>query len=208
MSHYSDRNYAIIAARDLVNSGALVLDTETTGLSEAAEVVELAIIDMSGRVLMDTLVRPTLPIPAAATEIHGITQADVANEPTMADLWPILKGHIDSKPITTYNAEFDMRMLRQSVSQAGLGHTLHGSGGQPPTLGTPVTCAMDLYASYWGEWSDHHRSYTWQPLDRACQQQGIKLTPGLKAHRALADAEATRLLLHHIAQQNMDEEPS
>ncbi len=44
----------------------MILDTETTGLYDA-EIVELSIIDTAGNVLLDTLVRPTRPIPAEAT---------------------------------------------------------------------------------------------------------------------------------------------
>ena len=48
-----------------------ILDTETTGLYDDAEIVEISIIDENGGVLLDTLVKPLKPIPAEATAIHG-----------------------------------------------------------------------------------------------------------------------------------------
>lgn len=61
---------------------ALILDTETTGLgddAEVAEVVELAVIDCAGAVLLDTLVRPSGRVPAEAAAIYGITDAMLAD---------------------------------------------------------------------------------------------------------------------------------
>src|SRR5690606_37121994 len=46
-------------ARAWLAANALILDTETTGLDADAEVVELAVIDCAGAVLLDTLVRPS-----------------------------------------------------------------------------------------------------------------------------------------------------
>ena len=59
-----------------------ILDTETTGLYDDAEIVEISIIDENGGVLLDTLVKPLKPIPAEATAIHGITNEMVATAPT------------------------------------------------------------------------------------------------------------------------------
>ncbi|MCW3664158.1 3'-5' exonuclease, partial [Burkholderia cenocepacia] len=56
----------------------ILLDTETTGLDESAEIVEIAVIDDAGNVLLNTLVKPKHPIPNSATAIHGITNAMVA----------------------------------------------------------------------------------------------------------------------------------
>ena len=41
----------------------LFLDTETTGLDERDEVVELAVINVRGEVLVGTLIKPVNPIP-------------------------------------------------------------------------------------------------------------------------------------------------
>ena len=45
------------------------MDTETTGLDEQSEIVEISLIDSDGTVLLDTLVKPLERIPAGATEV-------------------------------------------------------------------------------------------------------------------------------------------
>ncbi|MGD9710660.1 MAG: 3'-5' exonuclease, partial [Thermomicrobiales bacterium] len=57
-------------------------------------------------------------------------------------------------------------------------------------------CAMHAYAAFAGEPSNHWRGgYRRFKLDQAVRAFGI--TPG--GHRAAADAEACRLLVHAIA---------
>ena len=73
-------------ARAWLAANALILDTETTGLGDDAEVVELAVIDCAGAVLLDTLVRPSGPVPAEAAAIHGITDAMLAGAPTWSEI--------------------------------------------------------------------------------------------------------------------------
>jgi len=64
----------------------LVLDTETTGLGDSAEIIEIGIINGSGEVVMNTLVKPSISIPATATAIHGITDDDLLNAPDFEDV--------------------------------------------------------------------------------------------------------------------------
>ena len=70
-----------------LDSDPLFLDTETTGLHDDAEIVDVAVIDITGRSVLSTLVRPAGVIPVAATRIHGITPEMVAGAPTMDMLW-------------------------------------------------------------------------------------------------------------------------
>lgn len=44
-------------------TNCLILDTETTGLGDDAEIVEIAIIDQDKNVLLNSLVKPSKPIP-------------------------------------------------------------------------------------------------------------------------------------------------
>jgi hypothetical protein len=58
---------AIDWARELMGrQDWVLLNTETTGLGPDDEVVEIAVLDPTGRALLDTLVRPPRPIPPAA----------------------------------------------------------------------------------------------------------------------------------------------
>ena len=52
----------------------LILDTETTGLGKAAEVVEIAIVDTTGATRLNTVVMPVGRINSEASDIHGLTR--------------------------------------------------------------------------------------------------------------------------------------
>jgi DNA polymerase-3 subunit epsilon len=64
----------------------VVLDTETTG--RPGEIIDLAILNHEGKVIFDSLLKPTVKIPAEVTRIHGITDDDVQNAASFAELWP------------------------------------------------------------------------------------------------------------------------
>lgn len=160
-------------------TGVVVLDTETTGLSSIDEIVQIAMIDGAGEVLLDTLVKPTISIPLAAWNIHGISDADVAEAPTIAKVQPRIVETIGRRQLVIYNANFDLTLIRQSLIACGLPDLeLESLAG--------VHCAMQWYAQYVGEWNDYWGNYRWQKL------------PG-GDHSALGDARATLALLRRMA---------
>jgi len=167
----------------------IYLDTETTGLDGEAEICEISILDSQGEPILDTLVKPTQPIPWEAERIHGISDEMVANAPSFAELLPqiniILK---EAEAIIIYNKAFDTRLLRQSAQA-------HGMDFNSPRGKT--TCAMIDYAAYVGQWNDKRKSYRWHSLNVAASQQGITTAD---LHRAKADAELTRLVYISMAQ--------
>ncbi len=59
----------------------MILDTETTGHADDAEIVEIA-----GNVLLDGLVRPVRSIPSEAIQIHGINAEMLASALTWSQL--------------------------------------------------------------------------------------------------------------------------
>ncbi len=61
-------------------------------------------------------------------------------------------------------------------------------------------CAMLWYAEFFGAWNDQHENYKWQSLTNACAQQHVDVSD-LTAHRALADCEMTRRLIHTVNSQ-------
>ena len=77
------RRNACAWARSLLNIPAhhwIILDTETTGLDENAEVIQIGVTDGAGNILMDNIAcKPLRPIPAEATAIHHITNEMMEN---------------------------------------------------------------------------------------------------------------------------------
>ena len=82
-----------IADQHIFETPISVLDFETTGLSPGADrVIEVSVMRMDPgakpQFVLDTLVNPRRSV--AATEIHGITDADVADAPTFEEIAPKL----------------------------------------------------------------------------------------------------------------------
>jgi len=167
----------------------LVLDTETTGLGDSAEIIEIGIINGSGEVVMNTLVKPSISIPAAATAIHGITDDDLLNAPDFADIVDELQGLIQGRVLLIYNAEYDLRLLRQSARKSKVRLKLEPAS---------VQCAMLEYAEFFGEWDDFHENWKWQKLVNAARHTGYKPAEGMLLHRAIADCLATLHVYRHM----------
>lgn len=166
-----------------------VLDTETTGLDQRAEIVSIAIVDPNGQPLLNTLVKPTRPIPPDATRIHGITNEAVADAPSWAEVYVQVKQIISGHPLIIYNSEYDIALLHQSTFRAKVAPI------NWVNLPSDIACAMLAYAEYWGEWNDYYESYRWQKLAVACHQQGIEV---VGAHGALADCLMTLALCRKV----------
>lgn len=168
----------------LDTKNALFLDTETTGLDEKAEIVEISIIDEAENIVFSSLVRPKGEIPEQAIAVHGITNEMVQAVPAWEMLHPIVSNMLVGQRVIIYNAGFDVQMLEQTAESYGL---------QNPEF-EPV-CAMLWYADFWGEWDDYRGSYSWQSLSNAAAQQGIEFEG---AHRAVNDCIATAKLVKTV----------
>jgi DNA polymerase-3 subunit epsilon len=186
----TDKIKAIKLARKIIGQKPVYLDTETTGLGNEAEIVDLAVIDYDGTELINTLIKPMVEIPAAATRIHGIVNGDVVDAPYLdsIDFQPYQK-----RVVVIYNADYDLRVISQSARAKG-------SAFAPENF----TCAMKLYAQFYGDWNDWHKSYRWQSQANAAKQLGIEIPPDL--HRAAADANLCRLIVEAMAASPLPDE--
>ena len=187
MNRTQARRAAIERARQYVAHQPLFMDTETTGTDELAEIIEIAIVDHEGNPLLCSLVKPQEIIPASASALHGIDNGMVQAAPTWAELWPTLKVLLNGHSVGIYNADFDIRLMRQSHRRAGL-------DGQ--SAGMTAFCIMKLYAEFYGDWNAARGSFRWQSLEAAGRQCGSALP---NAHRAQADALLARSVLLHMA---------
>lgn len=176
---------ASATARTWLEADPLVLDTETTGLDDQAEVVEISVIDASGQVLLDTLVRPSGAIPSEASAIHGITDDDVATAPAWPEIHERLVELVTGRLVIAYGADFDMRLIEQTAARHGL-----------EWAKSETSCAMRLYAQYNGEWSESRSSWRWLKLGVAAEACGINAGG---AHRALADCRMALGVLRKLA---------
>jgi DNA polymerase-3 subunit epsilon len=199
----NDRASVIERVQQYVKSNPLILDTETTGLSVMDEICEIAVVDLAGEVLINNLVKPTKRIPPSTSAIHGITDDLVKDAPTFGDLLPRLEEILRTRTILVYNLEFDEGKIERSAvaNNCKFSFDLWAHETEPGVYEDNWHDVMELYAAFYGDWNDYHHSYRWQRLSTAAQQCGIEIPPGI--HRALADAEMTRRIVLHIAEQKM-----
>jgi DNA polymerase-3 subunit epsilon len=99
------------------------IDLETTGINVANDrIVEISIIKINPDGKTEVLtkkVNPTIPIPPETTAIHGISNEDVKDEPTFAELAPSLARFIGNADLGGYNSiKFDFPLLVEEFLRA------------------------------------------------------------------------------------------
>ncbi len=153
----------------------LVIDVETTGLDHKRDAVcEIAFVALQGGEIIftaDSLVNPGRGIPAEVSRIHGITDADVAGAPLLADLDIALPPH---DCFVAHNSRFDSAFLPHLDERPWLCTQRLARHALP-------TCA----------------SYSNQNLRKSLNLD-VGAAEGQPAHRALADALVTAALLKHL----------
>jgi len=184
-----EKKEAITFFKELAARDFLVFDTETTGLSRAAEVIWMSVVRSDGSVALDTPIKPKGSIPAEASAIHGITEKDVEAAP----LWPFVGREVEKmffgQIAIAYNCDFDRRILDQSGDIWGL----------PPIM-ADYRCAMKPFAAIYGE-PGKFGGYKWQKLTKAITfAKGQELPP----HVALNDCFMTLELIRKCAEMEME----
>ena len=148
----------------------IYLDTETTGLSDHDEIVELTIIDDNGEPLINTLVKPINHTRwPKAQDVHGISPMDVRNAPTQTQISGKIRDVIRDTRVVIYNAPYDSQYLPELEDAI------------------EVRCAMR-------EFADFNKS-KWLKLVNATKIVGYEWEG---AHRALADTKALRAVWKFI----------
>lgn len=110
----------------LVALDAMAFDCETTGLdARSARVVQFAAVPILKGAVTPTraltrLVDPGIPIPPQTTQVHGIRDADVAQEPRFASLAEDLKAFIGDRPLIGHSIGFDLAMLAREYELCGI----------------------------------------------------------------------------------------
>ena len=160
-------------------AGYAVFDCETTGTDVTEdEIVSLALIrlDRDGREKSryTVLVRPSRPIPAEATAVHGISDGDVEQAPRFAQIAPELLALLGEAVFVAHNASFDLGMLRHAFGRESIEY-------RPGA----TACTLEAFRLL-EPLADNHR------LQTICDRRGVVLAD---AHDAMSDVLATTALL-------------
>ncbi|EDC2393914.1 3'-5' exonuclease [Salmonella enterica] len=169
-----------------LNSDYLIIDTETTGLDNNAEVIEIAIINMHGDVLLNSLIKPTCSIPAAVTKINNITDEMVADAPLWRDVFPVILNIIDGKKWLAWNSKFDARLIIQTGIITGYFEDLPASKilDIAAKINDSQIDAKAVYDQWYGEFDSKRNNFKRQSLATAAERHNVSVNG---AHRALAD---------------------
>lgn len=158
----------------VTDPAAVVLDTETTGLDGWP--VEVAVLDMSGRVLLDTLAVPPVPVEAAARAVHGITDEELAGAPALRRVLDELAAVLLGRVVLAYNAPFDRGVLTRAYTDEVRALPLWQGWG----------CVMELESWNVGQCADDGRV-------RAVRLDSAE-------HRAVGDCRAALAVLHRLSE--------
>ncbi len=159
-------------------AGFAVVDCETTGLSPSRDrIIEIGVVllDDSGGAEGEwsSLVNPGRPV--SAQFIHGLSDDDVADAPSFAEILPTLVPLLRGRSIVAHNARFDIAFLNAAFDRSSYPLTF--------PLDAAV-CTMELSKIYLP--AGRHS------LLEAAQRAGIRAH---RHHRALVDAWTAAELL-------------
>ena len=101
------------------------IDIEATGNNVSTDrIVEIAIVKYipdGSRTVKRKIINPQMPIPAAITEIHGITDEMVKDAPSFKQVAHEIKQILDGCDLSCYNAyRLDIPMLVEEFIRAGV----------------------------------------------------------------------------------------
>lgn len=106
------------------------IDIETTGLNKQQDrIVDICIIKIhpdGTEEMLNSVINPNIPIPIGATQVHGITDADVKGKPTFNEFAQRLIDFIDKCDLGGFGAEFDLSILESEFKRVGINYSREG----------------------------------------------------------------------------------
>lgn len=180
-----------IATLKTLPKKCMVIDFESTGLEKDAEIVEIGLVDLeNGKNIAWTFVKPfdlTSYSGSKAEEINGIQATQLLDAPTLVNVWPNLQDIIEEYHILTYNADYDIRLLRANLQIWNI---------QAPHL--TATCIMKIATAF------YERDF-FLSLSEAALLAGIDASAYGSAHTALSDAKVARGILMRMINEAANE---
>jgi DNA polymerase III epsilon subunit-like protein len=178
-----------LEARNLIQLRPMFLHCKTTGAGEVAEVVEIAILDITGTPLVDELVKPKRHIRQIASDEHGITDEMINFAPKWAEVLPKVEEVLMGKHVCLYDLVEEMQALKNS----NFNNHNRWIFDEGKFIGL-----MDLFSRYKNERDSRTGALLTYTLEDAARQLGIDLEI-IAYRRAHEDAWLLRALLLAIA---------
>ena len=145
------------AQERLADSNTVILDLESTGLlreDPETEIAQICILDVHGRPLLSMLLKPATPMQQTVIDIHHISNEQVIKQPIFPQVAKMIAFVLREKHLVAWNADFDVSLLWHMFKKYKM--------DPPKTAG--MSCAMDKYSEWSGEWSAKKDGFKWQRL--------------------------------------------
>jgi DNA polymerase-3 subunit epsilon len=167
----------------LADANTVILDLESTGLlreDPETEIAQICITDVKGRQLFSMLLKPSIPMNQSVIDIHKITNEQVINQPIFPQIAKMIAFVLKGKHVIAWNMEFDWVLLTHMFQKYDI--------AKPEVAG--LSCAMDKYSEWCGEWSTKKNGFKWQRLPNLL---------GIEAHDAYHDCQNTLKAMEKMA---------
>ena len=171
------------AQERLADGNTVILDLESTGLlreDPETEIAQICILDLQGRPLFSMLLKPSQPMNEKVIGIHKISNEQVINQPTFPQIAKIISFVLRNKHVVAWNLDFDWKLLVHMFKKYDL--------PKPEVAG--LSCSMDKYSEWAGEWSPKKDGFKWQKLPNFL---------GEEAHDAQVDCRNTLKAIQKMA---------
>lgn len=174
------RDAAVNGLRSLEGQRWAVLDFETAAFHEP-RVVEVGLVDRDGKVLVEGLVDPGIPMEKRVIELHGLRDEDVADQRRWPELQEELARALEQVDVVVaFSARFESMCLDYNARLWGL---------QP--LRPTFVCAQELAIGFVGL----NEEKNWLSLRSACSRLGLAQE---RSHRAVDDCIATVKVIEQL----------
>lgn len=176
------RRFTVMSTDLFEGEKVLAFDLETTGIStNRDQIVQLALIGTEvdqTPVAVERLIKPRIPIPQGASNVHGIYNEDVRHSPPFSSIADEVHDLIDGAVLVGHNVrKFDYAMLENEFLRLGR------LAPKPKAIMDTLEIVRRL------KLPRPHK------LGALCHRHGIRLE---HAHTATADAAATMLLFWRL----------
>ena len=140
-------------------SKPLFFDTETTGGGREDQIIEIAFCDSDRNLIIDTLIYTDRPSSTGAFKVHGIYPHELIGKPTFIDIQPAIVQLLKGRTLYAYNANFDIRMMRQSRHKLRLQQA-------------EVKCLCKQFTDFIGQYSPYFKANRYFSLSKAMHTLG------------------------------------
>ena len=178
------------ARERLADESTVIIDLESTGLlhqDPETEIVQICILNIQGRPLLSMMLKPSQPMKDEVINIHKISNEQIYHQPVFPQVAKMIAFVLKEKHVVSFNADFDWKLLI---------HMFKKYEQDVPKI-SGVSCCMDRYSEWCGEWNKKRDGFKWQRLPNFL---------GIHTHDAQNDCLNTLKVMQKMAGEFKEEE--